>query len=306
METRTKMVMAAAVVLAVMAAAAAEADPPLIGSAEVSADGAALVLTGVNFVPTSADTEGSGATAATAKRPGVSLALTPLPVTVSSATSVSATLPAALTAGTYLVVLTRSDGELAVSYLTTGAIGPQGSPGAAGPAGISGRRGVPGSRGPAGPAGAAGPRLAAADAQPNTAVGLEALHRLTTGSANAALGRNALQSSTAGNLNVAVGGSALRGKRDSLVGNTAVGFEAFANGTGSFRFGIGVGNGAGRDLVPGDNAIYVGHPGVAGENGAIRIGAPNTHTQTHLPGTVAAPAFVGDGSGLTNVRAVYQ
>ena len=38
----------------------------------------------------------------------------------------------------------------------------------------------------------------------------------------------------------------------------------------------------------------------------IRIGTPGTYTQTHLSGTVTATAFVGHGSALTNVRAVYQ
>lgn len=63
---------------------------------------------------------------------------------------------------------------------------------------------------------------------------------------------------------------------------------------------------AGIDHVTGDHNIYIAHPGVADETGFIRIGQPGRHTQTHLSGTVIAPAFVGDGSALTNVRAVYQ
>ena len=236
----------------------------------------------------------------------MSLALTPLPVTASSATSVTATLPATLAAGTYLVVLTRSDREMAVSYLTTRAVGPQGSPGVAGPAGPAGRKGLPGAVGPAGPAGPEAEFTATTDGEGNLAVGLEALHALTTGLANVALGRDALRSNTTGHLNLAVGGSALRSNNSYPVANTAVGFEAFANADRFFSDGIAVGRGAGRDVAPRRNVIYVGHPGLADEAGVIRVGAPATHTHTHLPGTVTAPAFAGDGSALTNVRAVYQ
>ena len=79
---------------------------PLIASAKVSADRATLTVGGLNF----------GADA-----PSVSLALTPLPVTASSATSVTATLPASLEAGTYLLLLTRSDREAAAFYVTVDA-----------------------------------------------------------------------------------------------------------------------------------------------------------------------------------------
>ena len=286
MDTRATMVKAAVVLALTVMAAQAAAAPPIIASAELDAGGTTLVLAGVNFAvsPTDIEDPGAGAQAP----PGVSLALTPLPVTASSATSVTAALPATLAAGTYLVVLTRSDGEMAVSYLTTRAVGPQGSPGVAGPAGPEAEF------------------TPTADAEGNLAVGLEALHALTTGLANVALGRDALRGTTTGTLNVAVGGSALRSDDSYPVANTAVGFEAFANAGGFFHRGIAVGRGAGRDVAPGANVIYVGHPGLADEAGVIRVGAPATHTHTHLPGTVTAPAFAGDGSALTNVRAVYQ
>ena len=304
MDTRATMVKAALVLALTVMAAQAAAAPPIIASAELGAGGATLVLAGVNFAvsPTDIEDPGAGAQAP----PGVSLALTPLPVTASSATSVTATLPATLAAGTYLVVLTRSDREMAVSYLTTRAVGPQGSAGVAGPAGPAGRKGMPGAVGPAGPAGPEAEFTPTADAEGNLAVGLEALHALTTGLANVALGRDALRGTTTGTLNVAVGGSALRSDDSYPVANTAVGFEAFANAGGFFHRGIAVGRGAGRDVAPRRNVIYVGHPGLADEAGVIRVGAPATHTHTHLPGTVTAPAFAGDGSALTNVRAVYQ
>ena len=304
MRTRQKMVTGFLGLASTVAAAWGAANPPLIASAEVSADGTVLMLAGVNFTatPTDAGDPGAGAQAP----PGVSLALTPLPVTASSATSAAATLPAVLTAGTYLVVLTRSDSEMAVSYLTVGAVGPSGGRGMAGPAGPAGRKGMPGGAGPEGSAGPEGPAFTATDEAGNTAIGLEALHALTTGSTNVALGRDALRNNTTGNLNVAVGRSALRTNSRYPLSNVAIGFEAVANGSGFMQSGIGLGSGAGGDAARGDQFVYIGHSGLADESGVIRVGTPNTHTDTYLPGTVTAPAFAGDGSALTNVRAVYQ
>ena len=78
---------------------------PLIASAKVSADLATLTVSGLNFVS-------DGTT------PSVSLAVTSLPVTASSATSVTATLPSSLEAGTYLLLLTRGDQQAAAFYVT--------------------------------------------------------------------------------------------------------------------------------------------------------------------------------------------
>ena len=97
---------------------------PLIASAQVSADQSTLTISGLNLL-----------TAGTAGTPSVSLALTPLPVTGSSATSVTATLPSPLGAGTYLLLLSRSDQRVATFYVTVGAVGPQGPPG---PEGVGG------------------------------------------------------------------------------------------------------------------------------------------------------------------------
>ena len=98
---------------------AAPAGAPLIASALVSTDLTTLTITGLNLASSSA---GNGGEAF----PSVSLALTALPVTASSATLVTATLPASLQAGTYLLLLSRSDGEAAAFYVTVGAVGPQG------------------------------------------------------------------------------------------------------------------------------------------------------------------------------------
>ena len=289
MRTRTTMMAAAGLLLTVMAGSAA-ANPPLITSAhaQVNTDRPTLVLNDLNLVAAATDAESPGT-----PPPSVSLRLTPLPVTASSATSVTAMLPGALGAGTYLVTLRRSDSGTAVFHLTIGTAGPPGEPGAAGPAGAIG---APGRTGPPGPAGPRGPAFTATDAQNNTAVGADALRYVTTGRFNTGFGPGALRFASTGSRNVAVGGSALR--------NTAVGHGALSSATGSFN--IGLGYDAGRAHVTGDHNIYIGHPGVENETGIIRIGVSGTHTQTHLSGTVTATAFVGDGSGLTNVRAVYQ
>ena len=296
MRTRTTMVTAAGLVLTVMAGSVA-ANPPLITSAhaQVSADQPTLVLNGLNLVATATDTESPGTTT-----PSVSLRLTTLPVTASSATAVTATLPGALGAGTYLLMLTRSDSEIAVFHLTIGTAGPPGEPGAAGPPGAIG---APGRTGPQGPAGPRGPEFTATDAQNNTAIGGNTLGYVTTGQFNTGFGPGALRYTTTGSNNVAVGGSALRANETGS-SNTAIGNSALFGTTSSFN--IGLGYDAGSAHVTGDNNIYIGHRGIADETGIIRIGTPGTHTQTYLQGTVTATSFVGDGSALTNVRAVYQ
>ena len=247
MRTRTTMVTAAGLVLTVMAGSVA-ANPPLITSAhaQVSADQPTLVLNGLNLVATATDTESPGTTT-----PSVSLRLTTLPVTASSATAVTATLPGALGAGTYLLMLTRSDSEIAVFHLTIGTAGPPGEPGAAGPPGAIG---APGRTGPQGPAGPRGPEFTATDAQNNTAIGGNTLGYVTTGQFNTGFGPGALRYTTTGSNNVAVGGSALRANETGS-SNTAIGNSALVGTTSSFN--IGLGYDAGSAHVTGDNNIYI-------------------------------------------------
>ena len=118
MRTRTKMiawagsafalvaafVWATGLTTAVVAEEQTLADP-LIASATVSADRTTLTVSGLNFAPDGV-------------APSVSLALTPLPVTASSATAVTAALPAPLEAGTYLLLVTRSDQQAAAFHVT--------------------------------------------------------------------------------------------------------------------------------------------------------------------------------------------
>ena len=120
-----------------------------------------------------------------------------------------------------------------------------------------------------------------------------------------AFGRNALRSATTGGYNMAIGASTLRTSTFYPV-NLAVGHEALANILHSAN-NIGLGKGAGLAHVRnGGVNIYIGNAGRDEERLTIRIGTPSVHTQTFLSGVVNAVAFVGDGSALTNVRAVYQ
>ena len=83
--------------------------------------------------------------------------------------------------------------------------------------------------------------------------------------------------------------------------NTSVGYATLTANTGGAN-NIALGYEAGSVNTTGSNNIYIGHAGAAAdESGLIRIGTPATHTETHLAGSVHATAFVGDGSGLTNL-----
>ena len=298
MQIRTATVMAVAGWAFAALAAPVAANPPLIASTTVSDDQTTLTIRGVHLEVGSGETDDCSTVSAPA--PQVTLEATTLSVTASCRTQVTATLPGTLPAGTYLLTVERSDEELAVFYPTFGAAGPPGIPG---PAGTPGRIGAPGRTGLPGRAGPQGPAFTATDAQDNTALGASALGSVTTGRSNTAIGPSALFNGTTASTNVAVGGIALQ---NNTVGasNTAIGYGSLRQSTGSFNIALGFR--AGQQLIVGDNNIYIGSSGALVESGVIRIGITGATTQTYLAGTVTAPAFVGDGSALTNVPAVYQ
>ena len=122
----------------------------------------------------------------------------------------------------------------------------------------------------------------------NTLIGNGSGRLLRTGSFNTFVGQASGESTTRGIFNTFVGYGA--GSNNSAAGssNTYIGFYA------------GVQNPSGL------SNIYLGHAGVASESRTIRIGNPSVHTATYLAGAVYAPSFVGDGSKLTGVVAVYQ
>ena len=291
------------------AAPAWSGDPsttPMVLTAQVSHDGTMLVLTGLNFGTST---------------PTVRLGATNLPVTSSIPTYASMTLPANQSAGTFLLSLTRAgDSKVALFYVTLGAVGPPGPAGRDGKDGQPGGSGGPGRMGSPGPPGPAGPPAPQFVGDRNTPFGASVLSSLTDGTRNAGFGHHALTNLTSGTDNGAFGFQALTklttGGRnvafgyDALAvltagnGNTALGYRALVGSTGGGG-NIAVGYEAGIDNVAGSNNIYIGNAG-AEETGKIRIGTAETHDETHLSGTVRAPKFVGDGSELTGVVAVYQ
>jgi Collagen triple helix repeat (20 copies) len=78
------------------------------------------------------------------------------PLVSYSATQIIANIPRGTPAGTYLLVVTNSDGLTVQFNLTIGAVGPQGPMGLIGPIGATGPAGPQGANGAQGPAGASG------------------------------------------------------------------------------------------------------------------------------------------------------
>ena len=166
----------------------------------------------------------------------------------------------------------------------------------------------------------------------NTAVGKEALLKVTTGEDNTALGFRTLRENTEGKFNTAIGSAALR-ENVAAHRNTATGFQALfkhqvgtdntANGfralsvndgnrntaVGSFALqattgsdNIALGNAAGLNLTTGNNNIDIGNRGVAGESNTIRIGDVD-QARTFIAGisgarVTGAPVSVNAGGQL--------
>ncbi|MBA3833331.1 MAG: hypothetical protein H0X34_15850 [Chthoniobacterales bacterium] len=133
----------------------------------------------------------------------------------------------------------------------------------------------------------------------NTADGVGALNRNTTGRYNTASGTDALAFNTTGNDNTANGGLALINNTsgsentadglDALHSNTsgnnniASGYAALTgNTTGSNNIALGFQ--AGANLTTGSNNIDIGSAGIAGESGKIRIGTRGTQKDTFIAG----------------------
>ncbi len=111
----------------------------------------------------------------------------------------------------------------------------------------------------------------------NTALGATALEQNTTASYNTAIGYQALQGNTTGWPNNAFGAGALMANTTGG-GNTALGNGALARAlTGSNN--IAIGPNAGYNLTGAEsNNLHIGHAGVTGDSGVIRIGSGSQTT----------------------------
>jgi IPT/TIG domain/Collagen triple helix repeat (20 copies) len=123
--------------------AVAASTVPVVQSAFINYLTDQVTLSGSNFEP--------GKTKPTVLFDGAALTVTSF-----SNTQIVATLPSAVTPGTFNLSVTNSSGNNVVFDMTYGAIGPQGPAGSAGPTGAQGPVGPIGATGPQGPRGLTG------------------------------------------------------------------------------------------------------------------------------------------------------
>ena len=106
----------------------------------------------------------------------------------------------------------------------------------------------------------------------NTAIGAYALFNNINGGFNVAVGHETLDNNTGGDFNTATGVAALSLNTTGSY-NIAIGSEALSgNTTGSFNIAIG----GGGSITTTSYNIDIGNPGVPGDTGTIRIGAPGS------------------------------
>jgi hypothetical protein len=121
------------------------------------------------------------------------------------------------------------------------------------------------------------------DLNDDTAIGLGALARNTTGSYNTAFGEAAENANTSGSENTATGFQALANNTTGS-SNTAVGFEALIGNTiGGSNIAIGF-DAAQNVAGANSNNIHIGNLGANADNAVIRIGNLGTQTSFYVAG----------------------
>jgi hypothetical protein len=120
----------------------------------------------------------------------------------------------------------------------------------------------------------------------NTAVGAEAL-QVSGGTYNTGVGTLSLHASTTGSYNLSVGGMSMQFGNGS--NNTAVGFRALNLGAGTGN--IAIGYNAGSVVDGGSNNIDIGNPGLAADDGVIRIG-------NNVAGTLTKATYIAAVNGI--------
>jgi hypothetical protein len=134
----------------------------------------------------------------------------------------------------------------------------------------------------------------------NTATGVNALMRNSSGVGNTASGSSALQENTTGSRNTAFGLNALFSNGVGASNNTAIGANALwlsSGGSNNTAFGVeaaqnqttgsnnlALGYQAGNNWSTGNNNIALAAPGTAGESGTIRIGIEGIQTRAFIAG----------------------
>ena len=157
----------------------------------------------------------------------------------------------------------------------------------------------------------------------NIALGNDALYELEDGENNIGIGSSALGSSQHGNNNIAIGEGALYSANGSLStiisNNTVIGQDALAE-IGKINETVGLGTSLGKNLDSNDtlfgvtligssattvsgvvsNSTALGYRATVTLSNTIQLGNSDVNL-VNTSATVSATAFVGDGSGLTNI-----
>lgn len=136
----------------------------------------------------------------------------------------------------------------------------------------------------------------------NTRLGESALGANTAGANNTAVGRETLFSNIDGYHNTAVGERTLHNNLSGSY-NTAVGDYALFDAAGEGNIGIGAA--AGSESTWGSDNIHIGNVGDFSDDGMIRIGTEEVHTDTFIAGVFGHPYAPGAPVYATSAGQLY-